>query len=102
MPFCTLLVIIAIEDCIQNNILSDLLRKHKGEVTSMLLEEYNEQLHIENEKKWSREEGREEGLSCINQLIGLLSSQDRTDDLIRSAKDHEYQKQLLEEFGLIP
>lgn len=49
----------AVDYCVHNNILSDILLAHKAEVTHMLLEEYNEQFHIANEKAISQEEGRE-------------------------------------------
>lgn len=49
----------------------------------------------------SREEGREEGILLeaerINQLNLLLSEQGRMDDLVRAAKDREYQEQLFRE-----
>ncbi|MDO4555614.1 MAG: hypothetical protein Q4B70_10750 [Lachnospiraceae bacterium] len=53
----------AVNDCIREGILKDLLLKHRSEVTSMILDEYNEQQHIENEKRWSREEGLAQGLA---------------------------------------
>ncbi|MDO4554377.1 MAG: hypothetical protein Q4B70_04440, partial [Lachnospiraceae bacterium] len=51
----------AVNDCIHEGILKDLLLKHQSEVTSMILDEYNEQQHIENEKRWSLEEGLARG-----------------------------------------
>lgn len=48
----------AVEYCIQNHILEDILRANRAEVTDMLLTEYDEAFHIANEKKLSREEGR--------------------------------------------
>lgn len=40
----------AIEECIQENILSDILKKHRNEVSDMILTEYDEQAHIKKEK----------------------------------------------------
>lgn len=48
----------AVEYCIRNHILEEILRAHRAEVTDMLLTEYDEAFHIENEKKLSFEEGR--------------------------------------------
>lgn len=49
----------------------------------------------------SKEEGREEGMLLeaerINQLNLLLSEQGRMDDLVRAAKDREYQERLFRE-----
>lgn len=48
----------AVNNCIHSNILSDILRAHKAEVTNMVLTEYDEVLHIANEKEISFEEGK--------------------------------------------
>lgn len=37
----------------------------------------------------------------VNQLITLLLSDERTEDLKKSASDREYQIQLLKEYGLM-
>ena len=63
---------------------------------------------IEAGRKIGREEGREEGrvegetlgVNRINQLILELSKLGRTEDIVKAAADREYQKKLLEEFGL--
>jgi hypothetical protein len=52
----------AVDYCIQSNILADILRANKAEVTNMCLEEYDEAFHIASEKEISFEEGRLEGL----------------------------------------
>ncbi len=51
----------AIDECIADGILADILLKNRAEVTDMILEEYDEELHIQNEKRLSREEGLAEG-----------------------------------------
>ena len=56
------------------------------------LEEKNE------ERKEGKEEGREESAEEINRLNAMLIKAGRTDDLLRSATDREYQKRLLEEY----
>ena len=52
----------AVEHCIAHNILADILRANKAEVTNMCLEEYDEAFHSASEKEISFEEGRLEGL----------------------------------------
>ena len=52
----------AVDYCITHNILADILRANKAEVTNMCLEEYDEAFHIASEKEISFEEGRLEGL----------------------------------------
>ena len=56
-----------------------------------------------------REEGREEGKEMgkqeerrrLNTLILRLTEDGRADDIVKAAQDEVYQKQLLEEYGLI-
>lgn len=52
----------SISECIKENVLSDILSKHRGEVLNMILTEYDEQAHIANEKKWSYEDGIKKGV----------------------------------------
>jgi len=52
----------AVDYCITHDILADILRTNKAEVTNMCLEEYDEAFHIASEKEISFEEGRLEGL----------------------------------------
>ena len=47
-----------------------------------------------------RNEGRSEGVSKVNHLIRLLAAQNRTHDILKSAKDEEYQEKLFAEFDL--
>ena len=51
----------AVDTCIKKGILTDILLGHKAEVTDMILQEYDEELHIANEKELSYQEGWEEG-----------------------------------------
>ncbi|MBR5474655.1 MAG: hypothetical protein IKU83_04485 [Lachnospiraceae bacterium] len=94
----------AVEECIKNGVLADYLRKHRGEVLEVAWYEYNEEEYIKDEKDISheegRKEGRKEGVALINELNRLLIDAKRYDDLERAVKDSDYQKQLLEEFGL--
>ena len=87
---------IAINKCIENDVMTDILLKCKSEVFNMLLTEYDEKKHM----NWIREEGREEGREEMLKLILILSKQGRTEDLAKAAQDKEYQKKLFDEFGL--
>ena len=46
------------------------------------------------------EEGWESGIESMEKLILELSKAGRTDDIVRAATDKEYQKRLMEEFGI--
>lgn len=52
----------AVDECIRQNILADILITNKAEVKSMLLYEYNEEEVRERMRQAAREEGLEEGL----------------------------------------
>ena len=47
-----------------------------------------------------REKGLREGEQKVNRLNQLLAERNRTDDIIRSANDTEYQKKLFAEFQI--
>lgn len=55
---------------------------------------------IKDGREAGREVGRQEGQNRINQLIILLSKENRGEDIIKAAKDREYQEQLFKEFNL--
>lgn len=84
----------AITKCVQDGILTEILTKHKSEVTQMILEEYDEQAHIENEKRWSAEKGEERMALLIRHLIG----EGRLDDIEKASEDIEYRKKLFKEY----
>ena len=52
----------AVKHCIGSEILADFLRRHQMEVKDVILTEYNEVLHVENEKRLSFEQGVAQGL----------------------------------------
>jgi hypothetical protein len=53
----------AIDECINEDVLADILTTHRAEATDMILEEYNEELHIQNEKEISFDEGKKQGIA---------------------------------------
>lgn len=57
----------AVDECIEEGVLADLLRKNRTEVCNMVLREYDEAAHINNEKKISFEEGKEQILLILIQ-----------------------------------
>ena len=53
----------AIDDCIQDDVLADILVKCKSEVTSMLLTEFDEKLHKKTVYNEGYEDGHKSGVS---------------------------------------
>ena len=74
----------AVTDCIHDNILADILRSHKSEVTDMILDEYDEKFHIACEKKLSYEQGRadERKLTLLFKNVVILHAQHFSDEAI--------------------
>lgn len=52
---------LAVKSCIENGILEDFLRKHRGEVTGMLLEEFNMKEFLEMDRRDEHAAGVAEG-----------------------------------------
>lgn len=106
----------AIDTCIHQDVLADFLKKHRAEVTNMILTTYDKDLYEKTLKEDAREEGREEGLmegrargrvegreegmEYLNQLNKYLLKSKRYNDLERATEDIEYQKKLLKELGI--
>lgn len=72
----------SIAECIKENVLSDILSKHRGEVLNMILTEYDEQAHIANEKKWSYEDGIEKGVKIERDKRAQLFIKDSLEENI--------------------
>ena len=94
----------AIESCIRDGILSELLKKEKVKVMASVLSEFNEvdyaKMIREEGIEQGRSEGLEQGMEKINILNQKLIMDKRNDDLLRSFKDKEFQKKLLEEYNI--
>lgn len=86
----------AIDTCIHQDVLADFLKKHRAEVTNMILTTYDKDLY----EKALKEDAREEGMEYLNQLNKYLLKSKRYNDLERATEDIEYQKKLLKEFGI--
>ena len=93
----------AIDTCIHQDVLADFLKKHRAEVTNMILTTYDKDLYEKTLKEDAREEGREEIRAELNEfklLNKYLLKSKRYNDLEHAAKDIEYQKKLLKELGI--
>jgi hypothetical protein len=106
----------AVADCIENGILEEFLLKHRAEVKMMILSEYNEELHLKNEREIAREEGirlgkeagRKAGLEAgilhgenrLNALYQHLIHDNRFDDLKRVPTDRDFQEKLMVEYNI--
>ena len=99
---------LAINECIQNNILSEILKRERMIIMSSILSEFDEEAY----KKVIREDGYEDGFEDgfnngfdsgqqkILELTSKLIALKRYDDLERSATDADFLKSLYLEFGI--
>lgn len=93
----------AIDTCIHQDVLADFLKKHRAEVTNMILTTYDKDLYEKTLKEDAREEGRTEIRAELNEfklLNKCLLKARRYNDLERATEDIEYQKKLLKELGI--
>ena len=103
---------LAVQECVQNGILEDVLRENREEVRSMLLTEYNEQAHIENERRIAADEAFEQGIEagieqgietgteCFAALTKKLIQESRAEELLRATEEKEFREKLYEEYGI--
>lgn len=98
----------AMDTCIRQDILKDILTQSRSEVLLMFLTEYNEKLHMEQTFEEGREAGLEQGLKQgqklgqeqILFLTQKLLSDNRLEDLKKASSDEQYREILLKEFHL--
>jgi len=86
----------AVESCLSEGILTDILIRSKAEVLDMILEEYDEK----KTREYLRKEAMDMGMEQANELTRLLLDAGRIEDLKRAVQDKAYQKELLKEYGL--
>ena len=84
----------AIDDCIRDDILREVLSKSKAEVIGMTLTEYDEQEQMQLFKNEGREEGREEGWekglkALVESLKSFLPDFDSLYDVIIKNEDYK-------------
>lgn len=96
---------VAVDACIEQGILEELLRNHREEVCSVLLTEYDEQAHIESEREIAMREGEEigceKGEKRLALLIQMLIEAGRDTDMKRALVDEGYRNQLYRELGIV-
>jgi len=99
---------LAIEDCIQNGILPEILKRERMIIMSFILSEFDEEAYVKVVREDGFEEGFEEGFGNGFRsgqqkhldLTSKLLAQKRYDDLERSTKDKDFLESLYREFDL--
>ena len=95
---------LAVDRCLKEDVLTDVLKEHRQEVVTMFLDEYDDEIFTKRMYKAIAEEAREEGhmetLEQLNRLNQFLLRDGRQEDLLKSVSDVDFQKELLKEYGL--
>lgn len=99
---------LAVRECIEKGILTDVLKKHRTEVAEVLYTEYDQdecmrQNHregFEEGKQKGKEEGKANGQALILLLADKLSKAGRLDELPEASQNPDKLKNLLKEFDL--
>lgn len=90
----------AIQECIEKGILTDYLKRKGREVVNMLVAEYDYEMDIEVQKEEAFESGKEQGIDMFGKLVQYLLEEGRIGELKRATEDKEFQRKLMEEYGL--
>lgn len=85
----------AVDYCIGNGILSDFLSKNRAEAIAVSIFEYDEEKHMQSERK----EWREEGENRAFQLMQTLMEAGKMEEMKRAMSDPVYREQLYQEHG---
>ena len=95
----------AIDDCIRDDILRDILETHRMEARAMQFTEYNEEVHIRNEKEISYNDGYgngygngyDNGMDIMSRLYLKLEELGRLEDYSKAVKDQKFRDKLINE-----
>ena len=72
---------------------------YRAEAIAVSIFEYDEEKHIQSERKEWREIGREEGENKVLQLMQKLMEAGKTGEMKRALSDPAYREQLYREYG---
>lgn len=94
----------AVSECIEADILKAFLIRHRAEVKSVILTEYDAKQHIEAEKSESYLEGKMDGVAeeraNLFRLMDLMEADGRAEQILLLRKDPEFLKQMYEKYGI--
>lgn len=94
----------AVDECIEEGVLTEFLSLRRAEVMNAFLTEYDEEKVLADIGQERYEDGKAEGITegehLFAELTEKLISAARMDDLIRAAKDKDYRDQLYPEYGI--
>ena len=91
---------LAISKLPEDSLIKPFLLKHKAEVVSMCITEYDENKTMAKIRRDGIKEGIKEGENKLSLLLQKLIAQGKNDDIHRALVDKEYREQMYEEYGL--
>ena len=94
-------IAVAMDQCLENGILKDILLRNRAEVLHMLLTEYDERKHMKDTYKEGYETGYELGEQALCMLIHKLMEDGRAAEVAMAASDKEVRKRLYKEYKIV-
>lgn len=91
----------AVDDCIQNGILSDFLSKNRAEAITVCIFEFDEEKFLKDEREYAFQKGQKEGENRLVQLLQILLDAGRIGEVSQAIVDREYREQLYRENQLV-
>lgn len=90
----------AIGECISDGVLADFLRNNRAEAKNMSIFEYDEELHMQQEREAAREDGLEEGEGNILLIIRRMSEDGLIHEIPRLISDVQFFQTMREKYKL--
>ena len=90
----------AVDECLKENKIADILMKNRAEVKSMLLTDFSERKYRKLLKKEALAEGRRKGQQEAAALFKRLLQDNRHADLEKALNDEQYRKNLMKDYGI--
>ena len=103
----------AIDECIRTGILAEFLRGNKAEVQKVGIFEYDEEKHLEMERREAEERGRKIGEKIgeargekigeerLGRLLKELLRSGKLEEAERASSDKEFRDKLYKEYGIL-
>ena len=94
----------AIDECIRTGILAEFLKGNKAEVQKVGIFEYDEEKHLEMERREAEERGEKRGEARGEERLGRLLTElfqsGKLEEVQRASADKEFRDKLYKEYGI--
>lgn len=91
---------LAVDACLKENILTDVLRVHRREVVELSLNDFYVEIHEKNLRREGYEEGATQAEERFSRLVEHLLKEKRMDDLTKALHDKQFRDSLIQELQI--